>query len=118
MTRGGQAYRQDSAELICSSSLSKVGRDTDAPAGESAGRRLDERGAAVVISQLTESLTRVLAMGGLGKRPGHAPSCQQGIWAGKYVPPAYPDGSPCSERCQAMKSALEMAERWRNRKGS
>jgi hypothetical protein len=58
-------------------------------------------------------LSRVMAMGGLGKRPGHMPGCNQGIWAGKYVPPSFPNGSPCSARCQEAKQALQIASAYR-----
>lgn len=71
-----------------------------------------------LISALSEQLRAVLDMGGLGKHSGHMPHCQHGIWSGKFVPPAYPNGSPCSSRCEAAKSALARADLWMQRYGA
>ena len=68
--------------------------------------------AKAVITELLGALTSVVGMGGVGKRPGHMVGCNQGVWAGKYIPPAYPHGSPCSARCQAARNAIRKAEAW------
>jgi hypothetical protein len=63
-----------------------------------------------VIELLSDVLSRVMAMGGLGKRPGHMPGCNQGIWTSAAV---VPQGAPCSKRCQEAKQALQIASAYR-----
>lgn len=70
---------------------------------------MTDSGAADVITLLADQLAAVIAMGGLGKRPGHMLGCQQGIWTSDAV---IPGGAPCSKRCRDAKQAIEIAELW------